>query len=169
MKVLKYVIWIFLLFLFQTVVLNFIAPFGLRPDLLLPFIVLTAIKEDTSKQSMIISIICAVMMGALSGKNFSFCVLFYTYVGAVVFGMRKNPRYMPEFARFLLWLFPLAAIGEGISYLLLYSSLKWFVKAFLTYILPTSLITTAAGMIIYFLASKTLFGRKKIMGRLVTK
>ena len=169
MKVLKYVIWIFLLFILQTVTLNYIAPFGFRPDLILPFVVIVAIKEDTLKNSMLISIICAVAAGALSGKNFSFCVLFYTYVGAVVFGMRNHPRYVPDLAKIPFWTFISAAVGESVSYLLLYSSVKWFVKAFFVHILPISLITTAVGMVLYFLASKTLFGKRKIMGRLITK
>ena len=169
MKVLKYVIWIFLLFLLQTVSMNYIAPFGFRPDLILSFVVIVAIKEDTLKNSMLISIVCAVAAGALSGKNFSFCVLFYTYVGAVVFGTRKYPRYVPHLAKIPFWTFVSAIVGESVSYLLLYSSVKWFVKAFFVYILPTAFITTAAGMIIYFIASKTLFGKRKIMGRLITK
>ena len=158
-----------MIFLSQTVVLNYIAPFGFRPDLILPFVAAAAIKEDTFKDATVVSIVCAVLAGALSGKNFSFCVLFYTYAGALIFNMRRRPRYMPDTLRFLIWVLPAALISEAVSYLLLYTSTKWFMNAFIFHMLPTAFITTAVGMVIYFLASKTLFGRKKIMGRLITK
>lgn len=166
MKIFKYIVWIFLLFLLQTVVMNYIAPFGFRPDLILPFVAATAIKEDSFKNATIVSIVCAVLAGALSGKNFSFCVLFYTYEGAMIFNMRRRPRYMPDFLRFLMWVVPASLISEIISYLLLYSSVKWFVNAFIFHVLPTAGMTVLFGAVIYFCVSKTLFGRKKIMGKL---
>lgn len=169
MKIFKYTVWIFLLFLVQTVVLNYIAPFGFRPDLILPFIAAAAIKEDTFKEATVVSIVCAVLAGALSGKNFSFCVLFYTYAGAIIFNMRRHPRYMPDTLRFLIWVFPAALVSESVSYILLYSSIKWFMNAFIFHMLPTAFITTAAGLLIYYLASSTLFGKKKIMGSIITK
>lgn len=166
MKIFKYAVWIILLFLFQTVVMNYITPFGFRPDLILPFVAAAAIKEDSFKSATIVSIVCAVLAGALNGKNFSFCVLFYTYAGAMIFNMRRHPRYMPDFLRFLMWIIPAALVSEAISYLLLYSSVKWFVSAFIFHMLPAAGMTVLFGMVIYFLVSKTMFGRKKILGRL---
>ena len=153
----------------QTVVLNYIAPYGFRPDLILPFVAVAAIKEDTFKESTVVSVVCAVLAGALLGKNFSFCVLFYTYAGALIFNMRRHPRYMSDALRFLIWVFPAALISEAVSYLLLYKSINWFMSAFIFHMLPTAFITTAVGMAIYFIVSRTLFGRKKIIGRLITK
>ncbi|MDO5398081.1 MAG: hypothetical protein Q4G33_09120 [bacterium] len=166
MKIFKYTVWIFLLFLLQTVVMNYIAPFGFRPDLILPFVAAAAIKEDSFKSATIVSVVCAAAAGALSGKNFSFCVLFYTYAGAMIFNMRRRPRYMPDFLRFLMWVVPTSIISEAVSYLLLYSSVKWFASAFVFHMLPTAGMTALFGAIIYFFVSKTLFGRKKIMGKL---
>ena len=166
MKIFKYVVWIILLFLLQTVVMNYIAPFGFRPDLILSFVAVAAIKEDSFKSATIVSIVCAVLAGALCGKNFSFCVLFYTYAGAIVFNMRRRPRYMPDFLRFLMWVILASLISETVSYLLLYSSVKWFVSAFVFHILPAAGMTALFGALIYFFVSKTMFGRKKIMGRL---
>ena len=166
MKIFKYVVWIIVLFLLQTVVMNYIAPFGFRPDLILPFIAVSSIKEDSFKSAAIVSIVCAVLAGALCGKNFSFCVLFYTYAGTMIFNMRRRPRYIPDFLRFLMWVIPASIISESISYLLLYSSVKWFVNAFIFHIIPAAVITALSGAVVYFFVSKTIFGRKKIMGKL---
>ena len=169
MKAFKYVVWVLLLFLVQTVVMNYITPFGFRADIILPFVIVVAIKEDKFRLSTTVSIVCAAMAGALCGKNFSFCVLFYTYAGALVFNMRKYPAYMPDFVRYILWIVPGAFVSEIISYLLLYASLERFVKTFAFHMLPAALITIVGSLIIYPLANATLYRRKKIMGRLITK
>ena len=122
MRRLKYTLWIALLFLVQTVIINDLRAFSVRPDIILPFVILSALKEDSFKVSAVLSIVCAVLAGALCGKNFSFAVLFYTYTGAIVFNSKRNSRYMPTLLRYFLWIATAAVISEAISYLILYKS-----------------------------------------------
>ncbi len=160
MKAFKYTVWIILLFIIQTVVMNYITPLGLHMDIVLPFVIVTAVREDNFRFSTAVSIICAVAAGALCGRNFSFCVLFYTYLGTVVFNMRKQPHYMPDFARCLMWTVPAVLISEIISYLLLYHSFGWLATAFLYRMLPSVVYTIIGMIVLYPLMHLTLYKGK---------
>lgn len=159
MRTFKYTVWIIVLFLIQTVLINDIRLLSVRPDIILPFVVAVAIREDSFKASTVVSIVCAVLTGALCGKNFSFAVLFYTYLSALVFNLRKSPRYMPELVRFILWVIPGALVSDAVSYLLLYKSLDWFLKAFIVYMIPSAIYTLVAAMVLYPIINATLYKR----------
>ena len=157
MRVFKYSVWIAVLFLVQTVLINDIRIYSMCPDIILPFVIVSAIKEDSFKLSTAVGIVCAVISGALCGKNFYFAVLFYTYTSALVFNLRRHPRYMPDFVRYILWVFFASLVSEIISYLILYMSFDWFLKAFILYMLPSALYTLAASLVIYPLANAALY------------
>jgi len=157
MRRLKYTLWIALLFLVQTVIINDLRAFSVRPDIILPFVILSALKEDSFKVSAVLSIVCAVLAGALCGKNFSFAVLFYTYTGAIVFNSKRKSRYMPTLLRYFLWIATAAVISEAISYLILYKSLQWFLKAFILYMIPSVIYTLIASAFLYPVITSTLY------------
>lgn len=163
MRVFKYTVWIIMLFLVQTVFINDIRIGALRPDIILPFIVAVSIKEDSFKTATGITIACAFLAGALCGKNFAFAVIFYTYTAAVVFAMRRKPAHMIAFLRYVLWVIIAALLSESISYLILYMSFDWFLKAVILYILPSALYTLLAAIVIYPIINITLYpqGRGK--------
>ena len=168
MKAFKYVIWVILLFLVQTAVLHYIVPFGCRADLILPFVVVVAIKEDSFRTASVVSIVCAVMAGALCGKNFSFCVLFYTYIAAAAFMARRFFSYVPGLLHMYIWVLPASVLSEVISFLLLYSSTKWLHGAFINHMIPAAFFTQIGAAIVYLIASAVLFRRKRGRGLLIS-
>lgn len=161
MRAFKYTVWITVLFLVQTVVMGHISPGGIRADIILPFIAVSAIKENSFRMSTAVTIICAAAAGALCGRNFSLCVLFYTYFGALVFAMRRRPRYMPDFMRYIVWTVPAALISEVLSCLLLYSSLARTGNMFFERALPAAAVTVTAALIIYPLADFALYRNER--------
>ena len=157
MRRLKHTLWIALLFLVQTVIINDLRAFSVRPDIILPFVVLSALKEDSFKVASVLSVVCAVLAGALCGKNFPFAVLFYTYTGAIVFNTKRRSRYMPTLLRYFLWVGAAALISETVSYLILYKSLQWFLKAFILYMIPSVIYTLITSAILYPIIVSTLY------------
>lgn len=157
MKLFKYTIWIIVMFLIQTVVLGHILPFGIHTDIILPFVAAVAIRERTFKVSMTVSVACAVLAGALCGKNFSFCVLFYTYLGAVVFGTRKYYVYMPERIKYMLWVIAALLLSEFLSFWLLYGFTNWIWTAVVSKILPSVICSVIIAALIYPAADMLLF------------
>jgi len=143
-------------------------PFGCRADLVLPFVVVVAIKEDTFRVTTIVSIVCAVLAGTLCGKNFSFCVLFYTYVGTAAFMARRYFSYVPDFLHMYIWVLPASVLSEVISFLLLYSSTKWLHGAFINHMIPAAFFTQIGAAIVFLIASATLFRRKRGRGLLIS-
>lgn len=169
MKIFKYTLWIVVLLLLQTVVVNDIRIMSLRPDIILPFVVISAMREDSFKAATVVSIVCAVLVGALCGRNFSFSVLFYTYLAAIVFNTRRYLRHMPDFVRYIIRVIPAAIISEAVSYLILYMSFDWFLKAFILYMLPSALYTVAVSALLYPVFSITLYGSGDRRKQLIVK
>lgn len=156
MKTFKYSIWIFVLFLVQTVVMGHIMPFGLKADLVLAFVTVTAVREDSCRASTAVAVICAVMAAALSGRNFYFCLLFYTYLGLFTFAMRRRPRHLPPFWRYAAWIAPSAVVSEIICGAIGMPSASLAETVFIR-LLPAAAYTVVCAVLIYPIASATLF------------
>ena len=99
MRNFKIFLWIFVIFLVQTVVLSPIHIFGAVPSAVLAFVMCVAILENEFRTAVIISGICAVVMGAIGGRNFTEITLFYAYSSIIVFAARKRPRYVGNFPK----------------------------------------------------------------------
>ena len=84
MRNFKIFLWIFVIFLVQTVVLSPIHIFGAVPSAVLAFVMCVAILENEFRTAVIISGICAVVMGAIGGRNFTEITLFYAYSSIIV-------------------------------------------------------------------------------------
>lgn len=89
MRNFKIFLWIFVIFLVQTVVLSPIHIFGAVPSAVLAFVMCVAILENEFRTAVIISGICAVVMGAIGGRNFTEITLFYAYSSIIVFAARN--------------------------------------------------------------------------------
>ena len=112
MRNFKIFLWIFVIFLVQTVVLSPIHIFGAVPSAVLAFVMCVAILENEFRTAVIISGICAVVMGAIGGRNFTEITLFYAYSSIIVFAARKRPRYVGNFPKTIVWTFIMSAILE---------------------------------------------------------
>ena len=77
--------------------------------------------------------------------------------------MRRKPAHMIAFLRYILWVIIATLLSESISYLILYMSFDWFLKAVILYILPSALYTLLAAIVIYPIINITLYpqGRGK--------
>lgn len=165
MKILKYAVWIAVIFLFQTVVANEIKIMAIVPNVVLPFVVLVAVKEDDFWALTAVSAVCAVMAGALCAKSFFFEVLFYTYLSALVFNLRKRMRRMPDFMRYIIWILPSAAITEIAGGMMTFTSFD----IFNVYPVLAVLYTFAMALLLYPIASPLLYGRNKVKKQLIVK
>ena len=86
--------------------------FGAVPSAVLAFVMCVAILENEFRTAVIISGICAVVMGAIGGRNFTEITLFYAYSSIIVFAARKRPRYVGNFPKTIVWTFIMSAILE---------------------------------------------------------
>lgn len=165
MKILKYAVWIAIIFLFQTVIANEIQIMSVFPNVVLPFVVLVSVKEDDFRILTAVSVICAVISGALCAKSFCFDVLFYTYLSAFIFNLRKRTGRMPDFMRYIIWILPSALISEIAGGMLLSMS----VYILNIYSIGAVCYTFCAALIMYPIASPLIYGRNKVKKQLIVK
>lgn len=166
MRKVKFIIWMLVIFLLQTVCANYFQINTVKPDFVLGFVICVVVMEDSFKTAMLISVLSGVLAGALCGRNFTFMVLLYTYSSVILFRLRKTPRYLNDIWKVLGYTAIITIIEEVISYLILYYSVAWFTEAFFTRMLPAVVYNVIVVLIMYLPAKKTLFksdGKKKLL------
>lgn len=164
MKNFKTVIWIFFVFLIQTVIIAPIHIFSACPSLVLSFIMCVVILENEFRRAAIISIVCAAAMGALGGRGFTVLVLFYVYSAVAVFAVRKKPLYAADSFKALFWSFVVSAVFEVLMFAVTYRTVR--VQMLLSDALVTAVINTVMAGIIYPILKKTLYrdeNKKKLL------
>lgn len=154
MKRLKLFLWILILFIIEIVGLNRIDFFRSAPDLVFAFTIAYVMLEEDYTYAIGVGIICGIAAGALCSDSFPISVLMYSYSALIVKALRNKPRYIPDFAKALFWVFVLSAAGETIMYFALTLTLS--VNVILTVILPLAVYNSAALLIIYPIVKKTL-------------
>ena len=152
MRNFKIFLWIFVIFLVQTVVLSPIHIFGAVPSAVLAFVMCVAILENEFRTAVIISGICAVVMGAIGGRNFTEITLFYAYSSIIVFAARKRPRT-------IVWTFIMSAILEILLFAIREMTLD--VSVIFSDALPTAVFNTVIAVILYPILKKTLYKEEK--------
>lgn len=159
MRNFKIFLWIFIVFLIQTVIVARIHVFGAVPSLVLAYVMCVMVLENEFRNAVTISIICAAAMGALSGRDFPLTVLFYSYTSIMVFALRKKPAYIGNFPKAIISTFILSALFEVIMYVLRTMSVDMSV---LTHnALPTAVFNVIFVMIIYPILKKTMYKEEK--------
>ncbi|MCC8160154.1 MAG: hypothetical protein LIO53_02370 [Oscillospiraceae bacterium] len=166
MRNFKIFLWIFIVFLIQTVILARAHIFGAAASAVMAYVVCVMILEDEFKNAVTISIICAAAMGALGGRSFVALTLFYVYSSIIVFALRKKPVYMGNFTKALLWTFALSAISEIIFFATDTMSLN--TAMLLNNALPTAVINTVLAALIYPILKKTMYKEEKKKTLLIT-
>ena len=155
----KIFLWIFVIFLVQTVVLSPIHIFGAVPSAVLAFVMCVEILENEFRTAVIISGICAVVMGAIGGRNFTEITLFYAYSSIIVFAARKRPRYVGNFPKTIVWTFIMSAILEILLFVIREMTLD--VSVIFSDALPTAVFNTVIAVILYPILKKTLYKEEK--------
>ncbi len=155
----KVFLWIFIVFLVQTVIVARIHVFGAVPSLVLAYVMCVMILENEFRNAVMISIICAAVMGALSGRNFSLTVLFYSYTSIIVFALRKKPAYIGNFPKVIISTFILSALFEVIIYFL--RTLTLDVNILLDNALPTGIFNAVLAAVVYPVLKRTMYKEEK--------
>ena len=68
---------------------------------------------------------------------------------------------MPDFAKYMIYMFIGSVVLEGLSYIMLYSGISGFGIVFLRVLVFTVLYDTAAALVIYPIVRKTVYKSKK--------
>ncbi|MDD6483124.1 MAG: hypothetical protein PUF72_00915 [Clostridiales bacterium] len=116
MKNVKLGVWIFILAIIDTTVLNYARVMGAVPSLLFAFIVSAALLEDTFTASAVITMLCAAAAGALGGRSFAVVFILYSLCGIWVFNIRNKPRYTKNIIKALVHTALWGVISEAILY-----------------------------------------------------
>lgn len=159
MRNFKIFLWIFVVFLIQTVILSSVHIFGAVPSVVLVFIMCVAVLENEFRTAIVINGICAVVMGALGGRNFTEITLFYAYSSIIVFSARKRPRYVGNFPKTIVWTFIMSAILEILLFIIREMTID--VSVLLNDALPTAVFNTIIALILYSILKKTLYKEEK--------
>ncbi|MGN0148649.1 MAG: rod shape-determining protein MreD [Clostridia bacterium] len=154
MKRLKLFLWIFILFILKTVVINRINFFNSAPDLVFAFVIAYAMIEEDFYYAACTGIICGICTGSLCSVSFPVSVLMYTYSVLLVTALKNKPRYIPDFVKTLFWVFILSAAGEAVLYFTI--NLSMGINVLFKMIIPFGIYNLAAAALIYPLVKKTM-------------
>ena len=141
MRNFKIFLWIFVIFLVQTVVLSPIHIFGAVPSAVLAFVMCVAILENEFRTAV------------------TEITLFYAYSSIIVFAARKRPRYVGNFPKTIVWTFIMSAILEILLFVIREMTLD--VSVIFSDALPTAVFNTVIAVILYPILKKTLYKEEK--------
>lgn len=159
MRKFKRFLWIFIIFLIQTVILARGHILGAVPSLVLPFIICTALLEDEFGSAALICAICSAAAGALCGREFVVVALYYFYCAAGVFFLRKKPLYIKGLVKAVFWTLVMSGILEILFFALRNMTLT--AEALIYDALPTAIINAIFAVIIYPLLKRTMYREEK--------
>lgn len=159
MRNFKIFLWIFIIFLIQTVILGHIHVFGAVPSLVLAYIVCVMVMENEFRSAVTISIICAGIMGGLSGRDFMITVLFYVYSSIIIFALRKKPAYVNNCIKVIMWTLISSAILEILFFAVRNLSLN--LSMLINDALPTAIFNVVLAGILYPILKRTMYKEEK--------
>ena len=159
MRNFKIGLWIFVIFLIQTVILSQVRLFGAVPSLALSYIICVTILENEFRTAVTISIICAAAMGALGGRGFAPTTLFYVYASIAVFALRNKPAYVSDIIKTLAWTFIVSFAAEVMYFAL--GSFTLTVPVLTDVALPTAVANTVLSLALYPLLKLTMYRDEK--------
>lgn len=159
MRNFKIFLWIFIIFLVQTVILARVHIINAVPSIVIGYITCVMMLENEFRDAAVIGIICSALAGALCGRSFEAVTLFYTYSAILMFSLRAKPRYMGAFVKSLLWTFVISALSEILIFAL--GTMTVTADMLITCALPTAVINTMLTAVIYPLIKRTMYKEEK--------
>ena len=168
MRNFKIGVWIFCIFLIQTVVLSGIHVYDAVPSLVLPFVVCAALMEESAVEAVVISAVCALVAGAFTGRSYIVTALYNFYAGMVVFAVKAKPLYINKAVKAFALTFILSGIMEAIFRLLDAGTVT--TSMLLYSALPFAVINTLFVILVYPLLTRTMYKedkKKLLIGDLV--
>ena len=159
MRNFKTFLWIFIVFLIQTVILARVHIFGAVPSLVMAYVICVMILENEFRNAVTISIICSAAMGALGGREFAVTVLFYVYSSIIIFALRKKPAYVGNLPKAVVWTF----LASGVMEILYFAirTLSVNTEMLLHDALPTAIFSAVLTLIVYPVLKVTMYREEK--------
>ena len=159
MRNFKTFLWIFIVFLIQTVILARVHIFGAVPSLVMAYVVCVMLLENEFRNAVTISIICSAAMGALGGREFAVTVLFYVYSSIIIFALRKKPAYIGNLPKAVVWTF----LASGVMEILYFAirTLSVNTEMLLHDALPTAIFSAVLALIVYPVLKVTMYREEK--------
>lgn len=160
MKNLKLTVWIFLLWLVQTVFSKYIRINGVVPELLYMFVICVSLLEKKQYRYITVGIVCGIIADAIVKGSPGFNLLIYT---CTVFATVCFCEFVYRDIFFLI--IPISAVftfcENTIFYFITQNNLNSYVSALKTVIFPVIIYNVAAAVIIKFLLKKTVYARNR--------
>lgn len=159
MRNFKTFLWIFIVFLIQTVILARVHIFGAVPSLVMAYVICVMLLENEFRNAVTISIICSAAMGALGGREFAVTVLFYVYSSIIIFALRKKPAYVGNLPKAVVWTF----LASGVMEILYFAirTLSVNTEMLLHDALPTAIFSAVLTLIVYPVLKVTMYREEK--------
>ncbi|MDY3972678.1 MAG: hypothetical protein SOZ28_08235 [Clostridia bacterium] len=159
MRNFKTFLWIFIVFLIQTVILARVHIFGAVPSLVMAYVICVMLLENEFRNAVTISIICSAAMGALGGREFAVTVLFYVYSSIIIFALRKKPAYVGNLPKAVVWTF----LASGVMEILYFAirTLSVNTGMLLHDALPTAIFSAVLALIVYPVLKVTMYREEK--------
>ncbi|NSW89506.1 MAG: rod shape-determining protein MreD [Firmicutes bacterium] len=155
MKVLIYVVSIFVIILVQTTVLDYIEINNIKPNLILVYSVCISILEG-SMGGAVIGLFAGLVQDIVSGKTLGFYSLLGMYLGAIA-GLASKKLYKDNILVVVLFTFFLTMVYESGVYLLSrFGNLRspGLLYIFKTVVFPEALYNSAFSILIHFMVIK---------------
>ena len=160
MRNFKIGLWIFCIFLIQTVILSGIHVYNAVPSLVLPFVVCLALMEEDMLTSAVIGGICAFTAGAFTSHSYIITVLYIFYASMLIFALKSKPVYIHSVVKAFIWTF----IVSGLMELIFRVLDAWSITAdMLMYsVLPSAVVNTLFVILVYPLLKRTMYKEDKV-------
>ncbi len=158
MRKFKIVVWMLLIYLFQTVFSGVINFNGSAPDLLLVFAVVFAYYEWEFSLTAWIILICGVLSGSEAGRVFPAVVLAVGAASLISRSLYKVAKLIPEFVKILLVVVISSFTLCAFEYFTVYKAIS--IYALIYNILPYVIYTSVSVCVMHPLMKKTLFRTK---------
>lgn len=159
MRKFKIFLWIFIIFLIQTVILARVHFMGAVLSLVLPYTVCVMLLEEEFSVAAAIGLICAAAAGALCGRSFYVTVPYIFICSLIVFALKNKPRYIKSFIKALFLTFIISGAQETLFFALRNMTVTY--DMLLYDALPTAAINTVFVLILYPLLKRTMYKEEK--------
>ena len=159
MRSFKFGVWIFCIFLVQTVIFSGIHVLNAVPSLVLPFVVCAALMEESVVDAAVISAVCALVSGAFTGRSYIVTALYIFYAGMVVYAVKAKPLYINRTVKAFALTFIISGIMETVFRFIDAGSIT--PNVIMYSVLPYAAVNTAFVIIIYPLLKRTMYKEDK--------
>ncbi len=148
-------IWVVVLFILNSVFVQIISINGFMPDLLLAFLVVYAFMKRRFAAVSYMTIICALLNGAITGRVFLVATMVTGVAGMIAYNSSNYLRFVHESIRIAGIAFAMSFVTEIFEYFFTYHTLMGGV--ILGNVLPDAIYTAVASGVIYLIIKKTSF------------